>query len=183
LPDNNALRAGRISNLIEQSPGLGVSPRRAQASGRALPGLRGDLTEQRQVVLSLRVPVEAEEEHPLPLAETEPSSLDRDLLGAGAEQRQQHPLAVGALPGDEPMSQKNPESRSLTRMSDDDAVAVTYAIPREAWPAATSRETSFVMSKTDKVGSAAATLCGIWTEVISPPPPVAAGSARPRGQL
>src|SRR5439155_6038024 len=64
------------------------------------------------------------------------------------------------------ISQKNPDSRSLTRTSELGTPAVTYAIPRWTDPEATSREISFVMSKTDRVGSAAATECGIPIAVI-----------------
>ena len=192
-----ARRRARAGRTREPSRGADVgapvawpdTTRAVHPAAEAAPQARAGASasaEEGERVAGARLAVEAEEQDALPLAETEPAGLERDLLGARAEQGEHDPLARRGRAGDEALEKRldvaeeaglalaDPDERARRRRR-----SRTRCRARRA-PTATSREISFVMSKTDRVGSAAATECGISTDVISPPPPAAAGSVRPR---
>ena len=104
----------------------------------------------------------------------------------GPRSAEQDPFAVGGRAGDEPLEQRLDvaEEARLTLADADERASARPPSRRRSLarlPAElTSREISFVMSKTDSVGSAAATRMRDSTLVISPPPPSANGNERPR---
>jgi hypothetical protein len=97
--------------------------------------------------------VEREEHDPLPLAEAEAALAEGHLLDAGAEEQVDESLARRDTGRDD---SKKPVSRSWTRTSESELVADTYAIPCNFPEPPTDFDTSFVMSITESVGSAAA---------------------------